>query len=92
MHRDIKPENLLLDQNYNIKLCDFGWACFLDQANPRQSVCGTFEYMSPEVAENKGHNKKTDIWSLGVLLFELIHCFLIRIFTFYNKKSATNRG
>ena len=46
IHRDIKPENLLLDEDYNLKLCDFGWAT----TNFTEiDICGTFEYMAPEI-------------------------------------------
>ena len=42
IHRDIKPENMLLDQDFNIKLCDFGWACQVNEFQERDSICGTF--------------------------------------------------
>ena len=86
VHRDIKPENLLLDDNYDIKLCDFGWACLLGPGRQRRSLAGTFEYMSPEVAERRGHDKRTDVWSLGVLLFELVHGGLIRLRALSNRE------
>lgn len=57
----------------NAKLCDFGWSCFLSDDDPRNSVCGTFEYMPPEVVYNKAHTNKIDIWCLGVFLYELLH-------------------
>ena len=72
-HRDIKPENLLLDDNFNIKLCDFGWASEMDSQQPRYSVCGTFEYMPPEVAHEDSHTIAADMWSLGILLYEMLH-------------------
>ena len=78
IHRDLKPENLLFDDDYNILLCDFGWACSVEQNSMKHSICGTFDYMSPEVANMKGHNKQADVWSLGILLFEFIHGFLNR--------------
>lgn len=49
IHRDIKPENILLDQNFNVKLCDLGWGCIHDDEGFRKSICGTYEYMSPEI-------------------------------------------
>lgn len=85
IHRDIKPENLLLDENYNVLLCDFGWACSIFECFKRQSICGTFEYMSPEIATMEGHNKKTDVWSLGILLYEFIHGSLKRRTTIYSQ-------
>ena len=73
-HRDIKPENLLFDEEFNVKLCDFGWATTLAADRPsRRSVCGTYEYMSPEVAYERPHDTKTDIWCLGILLYEMLH-------------------
>lgn len=74
VHRDIKPENLLLDEGFNIKLCDFGWSAYLDDATQRRnSICGTYEYMSPEILDNRGHDFKTDIWQLGILMYEMIY-------------------
>lgn len=72
-HRDIKPENILLDKDFNIKLCDFGWANYMNTPEPRMSICGTFEYMPPEVANNCIHTVSADIWSLGILLYEMLH-------------------
>ena len=74
MHRDIKPENILLDRNYDAKLCDFGWCTEHGAHLPDdESICGTYEYMPPEIVYEKSHNKEVDIWAIGVLLYELIH-------------------
>ena len=73
IHRDIKPENILLDNQLNSKLCDFGWACHLDDVKSRYANAGTFEYMSPECLRQEIQNKPTDIWSLGILVYELYH-------------------
>ena len=73
IHRDIKPENLLLDDKDNVKLCDFGWANFVNDSNSRSTFCGTMEYMAPEILNKEQYNKGIDIWALGVLLYELIH-------------------
>ena len=72
IHRDLKPENLLLDEKNNIKLCDFGWCAELNLGN-RVTFCGTFEYMAPEIVNELPYNSSIDIWSLGVLLYELLH-------------------
>ncbi len=72
IHRDIKPENLLLDENMRIKLADFGWSNFKEDEDTRNTYCGTPEYLSPEMVKRIGHNASVDIWSLGVLLFELL--------------------
>jgi serine/threonine protein kinase len=71
IHRDIKPENVLMDDNYNIKLTDFGWSNYLNNEEKRSTVCGTPIYLAPEMINRKGHDERVDIWCIGVLLFEL---------------------
>lgn len=73
VHRDLKPENLLLSSKFAVKLCDFGWATNLDQKELKRSICGTFEYMSPEIVFEAGHDHKVDIWAMGILLYEMLH-------------------
>lgn len=73
IHRDIKPENLLLDDKFEVKLCDFGWSCkLMSDDDYRTSICGTYEYMSPEIVLLPQHNRKVDIWCLGILMIEMI--------------------
>lgn len=72
IHRDIKPENILLDQNLNVKLCDFGWAVKFG-VGFRETFCGTFEYMAPEIVNEVPYDFQIDVWSLGVLLYEILH-------------------
>ena len=71
-HRDIKPENLLLDSKMNIKLCDFGW-CAEKIHLKRRTFCGTYEYMAPEIVLDIPYDYTIDIWSLGILLYEMLH-------------------
>jgi len=72
MHRDIKPENLLVTDMGRLKLCDFG-CCAKDDDKGRINFCGTIEYMAPEVIRKEYCNEKADIWSLGILLYEMLH-------------------
>jgi len=72
VHRDLKPENILIDELNNVKLCDFGWCVRIDNG-PRKTFCGTYEYMAPEVVKEEEYSKSIDVWSLGVLLYEILH-------------------
>lgn len=57
----------------NAKLCDFGWVA--DEIHrKRTTFCGTYEYMSPEMVQEKYYDCKIDHWALGILLYELLHC------------------
>ena len=72
IHRDIKPENVLLDEDGNVKLCDFGW-CVSVNTGQRNTFCGTYEYMAPEIVKDEPYDKSIDTWALGVLLYEMTH-------------------
>lgn len=71
IHRDLKPENILLDENFRVKLADFGWSNYLND-HERKTYCGTAEYLAPEMLYKTGHDTSVDIWSVGVLMFELL--------------------
>ena len=71
IHRDIKPENILISKDNKLKLCDFGWAKELTLEN-RSTFCGTMEYMAPEIVGSENYDYSVDIWSLGILLYELL--------------------
>ncbi|KAK8918859.1 Serine/threonine-protein kinase AtPK2/AtPK19 [Platanthera zijinensis] len=72
MHRDLKPENILLDADGHAMLTDFGLAKEFNENSRSNSLCGTVEYMAPEIVAGKGHDKAADWWSVGVLLFEML--------------------
>jgi len=72
VHRDLKPENLLIDDKENLKLCDFGW-CVDITSGSRVTFCGTYEYMAPEIVKEVPYDLAIDVWSLGILLYELTH-------------------
>merc|ERR1712137_1533786 len=72
IHRDLKPENILLCQNGYSKLTDFGFAKILEPGTRTYTLCGTPEYIAPEVLLNKGHGKPVDWWTLGILIYEMI--------------------
>lgn len=66
VHRDLKVENLLLDENGNIKLCDFGFSVrIFGRDDLRSTYCGTLEMMAPEMLSMQKYGEKVDIWALG---------------------------
>ncbi|KAE9462442.1 hypothetical protein C3L33_05623, partial [Rhododendron williamsianum] len=76
-HRDLKPENLLLDRNGNLKVSDFGLSVLRKPGDLLSTACGSPSYVAPELITNKGYEgAAVDIWSCGVILFELLAGFL----------------
>lgn len=72
LHRDLKPENIFLDDNGNVKLGDFGLARAITQHTETGSVVGTVAYLSPELVTRGQADARSDIYSLGVMIFEML--------------------
>ena len=72
-YRDLKPENLLIDKSGHVKIADFGFAKQL--SDKTYTLCGTPEYLAPEIIQNRGHHFAVDWWALGILIYEMIAGF-----------------
>ena len=73
IYRDLKPENILMDTEGHIKISDFGLSKKLE--NPKDkayTLCGTLQYLAPEILKNKGYDKSVDFWSLGCIYYEML--------------------
>ncbi|CEG35094.1 Serine/threonine protein kinase [Plasmopara halstedii] len=73
IHRDIKPENLLLSEEGTIQLADFGWSSAnVTAATRRDTLCGTLDYLSPEMIRGEKYDESVDIWAIGIIMYELL--------------------
>lgn len=72
VYRDLKMENILLDNDGHIQLIDFGLAKWLSQGNRTRTICGTIQYMAPEILRAESYTHAVDWWSLGVITYALM--------------------
>ena len=74
IHRDIKAENILMEnaEGLNIKITDFGFACFYEPGKGKKEVLGSPLYMAPEIVRGESYGEKVDVWSAGVITFILL--------------------
>lgn len=71
IHRDIKPENILLGIRGDLKIADFGWSVHAP-SNSRSTLCGTLDYLPPEMVNGDQHGSEVDLWAIGVLTYEFL--------------------
>ncbi|XP_077171877.1 aurora kinase C-like [Paroedura picta] len=71
IHRDIKPENLLMGLKGELKIADFGWSVHAPSLR-RKTMCGTLDYLPPEMVEGRPHDEKVDLWCIGILCYEFL--------------------
>ncbi|XP_027338479.1 serine/threonine-protein kinase HT1-like [Abrus precatorius] len=72
LHRDLKSENLLLGEDMCVKVADFGISCLESQCGSAKGFTGTYRWMAPEMIKEKQHTKKVDVYSFGIVLWELL--------------------
>ncbi len=75
MHRDLKPQNLLLSSDSmdaTLKIADFGFARELSEATMTDTLCGSPQYMAPEIMQGRRYDAKADLWSVGMILYECV--------------------
>lgn len=72
IHRDLKPQNILVSTTGTLKITDFGFARYFDNDILIQTICGSPMYMAPEIMKNKKYDHKSDLWSIGIIFFEML--------------------
>ena len=72
IHRDLKPQNILVSNDNTLKICDFGFARHFDNNIMLGTICGSPLYMAPEIMNKNKYNSKVDLWSLGIIIYEML--------------------
>lgn len=72
IHRDLKPQNILVSDAGTLKITDFGFARYFDSDILIQTICGSPMYMAPEIMKNKKYDYKSDLWSIGIIFYEML--------------------
>ena len=72
IHRDLKPQNILVSDTGSLKITDFGFARYFDSDILIQTICGSPMYMAPEIMKNKKYDYKSDLWSIGIIFYEML--------------------
>jgi protein kinase X len=72
VYRDLKPENLLISAQGHIKITDFGFSKLIQPGEKAWTLCGTPEYLAPEIIQSKGHSIEVDWWAFGIILYEFL--------------------